>query len=102
MCGEMPEHRRAPVTLLTGCGGAQLWRLRGHTCLPGRAPHAPRTRAGICLDQPLDVAVRGCRHRLCIDCALRLCELSKKPPLCPFCRAHIEGFAACAAHGAPR
>ena len=48
--------------------------------------------AGICLDQPLDVAVRGCRHRLCIDCALRLCELSKKPPLCPFCRSHIEGF----------
>ncbi len=97
----MPEHRRAPVItdwLRRHPAVAPL----GARLLAGARAHAPRARAGICLDQPLDVAVRGCRHRLCIDCALRLCELSKKPPLCPFCRAHIEGFAACAAHGAPR
>ncbi|KAK9834186.1 hypothetical protein WJX81_006554 [Elliptochloris bilobata] len=38
---------------------------------------------GICLDQPLDVAVRGCRHRLCIDCALRLERASGSLPAVP-------------------
>ena len=47
---------------------------------------------GICLEAELDVALNGCRHRLCIDCAIRLCEVNKKPPLCPFCRNFIEGF----------
>ncbi len=47
---------------------------------------------GICLEAELDVAVNGCRHGLCIDCAIRLCEVNKKPPLCPFCRKFIEGF----------
>ncbi|CAL5218420.1 g96 [Coccomyxa viridis] len=47
---------------------------------------------GICLENELDVAVSGCKHKLCIDCAIRLCEVTKKPPLCPFCRSFIEGF----------
>ena len=47
---------------------------------------------GICLEAELDVSVNGCGHRLCIDCAIRLCEVNKKPPLCPFCRNFIEGF----------
>ena len=25
-------------------------------------------------------------------CQCRLCEVTKKPPLCPFCRNFIEGF----------
>lgn len=47
---------------------------------------------GICLDEPTEVGIRGCRHRLCLPCAVRLCEVNKKPPLCPFCRSHITGF----------
>ena len=122
---------------------------------------------GICLEADLDVAINGCKHRLCIDCSIRsgclealclflgavllhawhavcahgdhwdalgrmsligniirmqtyasvlralaalhalhtssanndqglchcrLCEVTKKPPLCPFCRNFIEGF----------
>lgn len=27
-----------------------------------------------------------------VECALSLCELHKKPPLCPFCRLKIQGF----------
>lgn len=47
---------------------------------------------GICLDEPVNVGVTGCSHRLCVDCAIRLCQVSKKPPLCPFCRIFIESF----------
>lgn len=47
---------------------------------------------GICLEAELDVAINGCSHKLCIDCAIRLCEVNKKPPLCPFCRHFIDGF----------
>ena len=28
---------------------------------------------GICLENELDVAVNGCKHKLCIDCAIRYC-----------------------------
>jgi hypothetical protein len=31
-----------------------------------------------------------CAHA--VECALSLCELHKKPPLCPFCRLKIQGF----------
>ncbi|BDA44275.1 probable E3 ubiquitin-protein ligase XBOS33 at N-terminal half [Coccomyxa sp. Obi] len=47
---------------------------------------------GICLEAELDVAINGCSHKLCVDCAIRLCEINKKPPLCPFCRHFIDGF----------
>ena len=34
-----------------------------------------------------------CMHALMqCDLARRLCEVTKKPPLCPFCRSFIEGF----------
>ena len=26
---------------------------------------------GICLEADLDVAINGCKHRLCIDCSIR-------------------------------
>ena len=29
---------------------------------------------GICLESELDVAVSGCKHKLCIDCAIRCCS----------------------------
>lgn len=47
---------------------------------------------GICLDSAVNVGISGCSHKLCVDCATRLCQVSKKPPLCPFCRIHIESF----------
>jgi hypothetical protein len=47
---------------------------------------------GICLDELEQVAINGCNHKLCVDCSISLCEVHKKPPLCPFCRAMISGF----------
>ena len=47
---------------------------------------------GICLDEAEEVAINGCNHRLCVDCSISLCEVHKKPPLCPFCRGMISGF----------
>ena len=47
---------------------------------------------GICLDEQEAVEINGCNHRLCVDCSISLCEVHKKPPLCPFCRAMISGF----------
>lgn len=47
---------------------------------------------GICLDEPVNVGINGCCHKLCCECALKLCKINKKPPLCPFCRTFIEGF----------
>ena len=47
---------------------------------------------GICLDEQEQVAINGCNHRLCVDCSISLCEIHKKPPLCPFCRSMISGF----------
>lgn len=51
-----------------------------------------RGDCGICLDEPEQVAINGCNHRLCVDCSISLCEVHKKPPLCPFCRSMISGF----------
>ncbi len=39
---------------------------------------------GICLENELDVAVGGCKHKLCIDCAIRY---SPAAPLCSSMRA---------------
>ena len=38
---------------------------------------------GICLENELDVAVSGCKHKLCIDCAIRY---SLAAALCSDCR----------------
>lgn len=50
------------------------------------------SECGICLDALEEVAINGCCHKLCVECALSLCEIHKKPPLCPFCRLKIQGF----------
>ena len=34
---------------------------------------------GICLEKDHDVAVNGCNHRLCIDCAIRCGSASQHP-----------------------
>ena len=34
-------------------------------------PYADDIDCGICLESELDVAVNGCKHKLCIDCAIR-------------------------------
>ena len=40
----------------------------------------------------MQVAINGCSHMMCCSCAISLCEVHKKPPLCPFCRCMIAGF----------
>ena len=46
--------------------------------LIGRAGFEPELcddeDCGICLEAELDVSVNGCEHRLCMDCAIRLCD----------------------------
>ncbi|KAK9805084.1 hypothetical protein WJX73_003042 [Symbiochloris irregularis] len=72
-------------------GAANLWRaasIQGFEDMPD----AEDPECGICLDEPHEVGIRGCKHRLCLPCAQKLCEVNKKPPLCPFCRCHIEAF----------
>lgn len=51
---------------------------------------------GICLEDPVNVGIAGCHHKLCTECAIKLCQVAKKPPLCPFCRITINAFEACA------
>lgn len=47
---------------------------------------------GVCLDADEEVAINGCDHMLCVECAISLCMAHKKPPMCPFCRRIINGF----------
>lgn len=47
---------------------------------------------GICLENAAGIEVQGCGHALCTDCALQLCNLSSKTPVCPFCRCLMQGF----------
>eukprot|EP00884_Botryococcus_braunii_P018440 jgi/Botrbrau1/527/Bobra.0010s0002.1 len=70
---------------------SMLWQ---EAAIPGfeDGQHDQDDDCGICLDLPTDIAIDGCDHRLCADCAFRLCEVSKKPPLCPFCRNLVCGF----------
>jgi hypothetical protein len=50
---------------------------------------------GVCLDGAPRVGLAPCRHALCAACARQLVNLgSMRPPACPFCRVHIEGFQA--------
>lgn len=46
----------------------------------------------ICFDRLNHVAVHGCGHQLCMECAMQLCMVGTGIPLCPFCRASINGF----------
>ncbi|KAF3332313.1 putative E3 ubiquitin-protein ligase XBOS33 isoform X1 [Carex littledalei] len=54
----------------------------------------------VCLDRFCDVAAQGCKHELCVRCALNLCttmgaDEASNPPgriPCPLCRASIQTF----------
>ncbi|XP_078161493.1 putative E3 ubiquitin-protein ligase XBOS36 [Carex rostrata] len=54
----------------------------------------------VCLDRFCDVAAQGCKHELCVRCALNLCttmgaDEASSPPgriPCPLCRASIQTF----------
>ncbi|XP_072074179.1 E3 ubiquitin-protein ligase XBAT33 isoform X1 [Arachis hypogaea] len=55
----------------------------------------------VCLERPCSVAAEGCRHELCVKCALYLCSTSNVssemlgPPgsiPCPLCRRGIVSF----------
>ena len=69
----------------------EMWRVAS---IQGFAANEDDDDCGICLDEAVDVAVSGCHHKLCVSCAIKLCEINKKPPLCPFCRVFIERFEA--------
>lgn len=49
----------------------------------------------ICYCRQANVAVSGCGHSMCVECAITLCDYHKRPPYCPFCRIYISGFEAC-------
>jgi hypothetical protein len=55
----------------------------------------------VCLDLPAGISLAPCAHRACLDCCGRLASythasgsfgLPLQSPLCPLCRAQIEGF----------
>lgn len=47
----------------------------------------------ICMDRGVRVEVAGCRHKLCYQCARRLCTTpDHSVPQCPFCRQSISGW----------
>lgn len=50
----------------------------------------------ICMDRDVRVHVVGCTHKLCFQCARKLCDSADHQlPQCPYCRRPIEGFSAC-------
>eukprot|EP00775_Hariotina_reticulata_P007881 gene7881-8077_t len=48
---------------------------------------------GICFDNSNHVAIKYCGHMLCVDCYRRMWELNGSASSCPFCRAHLDGYA---------
>ena len=46
----------------------------------------------ICMDADVSVSVQACSHRLCVDCARRLCVAAVKPVYCPLCRTVVDRF----------
>ena len=47
----------------------------------------------ICYSSPKLVAIDGCGHDMCGECASELCRKGNvAPPTCPFCRHMIGGF----------
>ena len=47
----------------------------------------------ICYSSPKLVAIDGCGHDMCGECASELCRKGNvTPPTCPFCRHMIGGF----------
>ncbi len=69
---------------------SDLWRAASIQGFEDNPEDSEDTDCGICLDADHDVGINGCDHRLCIDCAVSLCEIHKKPPLCPFCRRYCR------------
>jgi hypothetical protein len=49
----------------------------------------------VCADKVPNVALAGCGHALCCDCTRTIVGegVGSRPPLCPFCRQAITGFA---------
>ena len=54
----------------------------------------PDCGCGVCFAAPNNLTVRGCGHKLCVQCYRQLVnpDSSKKGATCPFCRAPIIGF----------
>uniref|UniRef100_A0A1D2A7J2 RING-type domain-containing protein n=3 Tax=Auxenochlorella protothecoides TaxID=3075 RepID=A0A1D2A7J2_AUXPR len=59
----------------------------------GQPPTAPRAdECSICMDAAADTRIPTCLHTLCLGCAVRLVAGSVERPICPFCRADIDGL----------
>ncbi|WIA09414.1 hypothetical protein OEZ85_008819 [Tetradesmus obliquus] len=49
---------------------------------------------GVCLDAAPTACILPCKHNMCADCAMDMCErFSISTAVCPFCRCIIRGFA---------
>jgi hypothetical protein len=51
----------------------------------------PTARA-VCYDNPNNISLRDCGHKLCVECYRQLVKPGKRQAQCPFCRAAIAGF----------
>jgi len=50
--------------------------LQNAVSIPGfEANFEDEDDCGICLDEAVNVGISGCSHKLCVDCALRLCQV---------------------------
>ncbi|GLC76676.1 hypothetical protein PLESTF_001816000 [Pleodorina starrii] len=85
------------------------------TALAGAAAPA---LCDVCFEQPQEVSLRPCPHRMCAGCCKRVVEMhcaaagvrptgrapgrpAAVPPRCPFCQATIRGFVPAPAAAAP-
>ena len=89
-----------PFASMCKCFLAQLWMPSLLPCqlstsglwlsmIPMLPACAPSKRSAINVITGVDY----CSRSTCaVECAIQLCEIHKKPPLCPMCRRKIQGF----------
>ncbi|XP_010278584.1 PREDICTED: E3 ubiquitin-protein ligase XBAT33-like [Nelumbo nucifera] len=74
---------------------------RDYGLQPSTATSDDSNICAVCLERACDVAAEGCRHELCVRCALYLCSTSNIPSEmagppgsipCPLCRHSIISF----------
>jgi hypothetical protein len=88
----MPSSRRTSVIAdgVPQVGGSTVTNSVSNSCgsIEGEV-------CAVCADQVPSVALAGCGHALCCDCTRTIVGegVGSRPPLCPFCRRAITGFA---------
>ncbi|KAF6259018.1 ankyrin repeat-containing domain protein [Scenedesmus sp. NREL 46B-D3] len=82
----LQQHRwssAASAAALPGAGAAGAGSLGEDGCT-----------CGVCLDATPTACILPCKHNMCADCAMDMCErFSISTAVCPFCRCIIRGFA---------